>query len=161
MSQGSGFPAVQKKFGSLLFTGLALCLGGCVSLSLYQNPAIANKFDPQTAYAPFQPQEVYFFLSKDAFPQELRSIPVAALLTPWSSEWTYKELIREFQRKAAEVGANAVVFDHVETSNLSYGFLKYSGQATAYRLFRQDPSENVDLSTAPYGTQNPDLSRFQ
>jgi hypothetical protein len=151
-------PEREKRLRFLSCWTLVWSLGGC-AIGLYQYPAIAQKIDYQTSYPPYQAQEVYFFLSKDAFPADTRSIPVATLLTPANVQWTYRDLVREFQKKAAEIGADAVVFDQVGSSNLSYGFRIYSGTATAYRLFKKDPSEDVDLSNAPYGTQDPDLNR--
>jgi hypothetical protein len=40
---------------------------------------------------------------------------------------------------------------------MDYGFLYYTSHATAYRLFKQSPTEDVDLRTSQYGTQTPDL----
>jgi len=148
----------SEKLLRLLFcTGLALGLGGC-AIGFYAYPAMAQRVDDQTAYPALKPAEVYFFLSKEAFPQGLRSIPVATLLTPWQAEWSYGDLVREFQKKAAEVGANAIIFDGVGTSKKDMGLLIYHGHAIAYRLFKQSPSEDMDLSSTQYGTQNPDLS---
>jgi hypothetical protein len=147
-----------KKFLSFLFcAGLALGLGGC-AVSLYQYPAVVNRFDRKISYPALQPTEVYFFLSKDAFPQGLQSVPVGSLRAPSNTEWSRKDLLREFQAKAAEIGANALVFDYVQPGDEAYGFRIYKGSATAYRLFKNDPSEDVDLSSTRHGTQDPDLS---
>jgi hypothetical protein len=137
---------------------LPLSLGGCV-FSLYQYPAIARIYDPQASYPPLKTGEIYFFLSKDAFPPGLRSVEVGTLLTPEGAQWSGKKLVLEFQGKAAEIGANAVVFDSAGINKMDYGFLYYTGHAVAYRLFRQSASEDVDLSTSQYGTQNPDLRK--
>jgi hypothetical protein len=143
----------------LFFAGLALGLGGCVTL--YDYPAVAKRFDSQVSFAALQPNEVYFFLSKDAFPADIQSTPVGTLFTPQDSQWTDQKLVGEFQKKAAEMGANAVVFESVQTNKLLFGFLYYTGTATAYRLFRQSPSEAADLSATQYGTQNPDLQKVK
>jgi hypothetical protein len=161
-----GMENTAKKFRSpksilLLFCAvLALGLGGC-SAFLYDYPAVARDFDSPTPFPPLKPGEVYFFLSKDAFPQDLQSVPVCTLFSAQNSQWTRKKLIEEFQEKAAEVGANAVVFNHIDTGKLDYGFLYYTGYATAYRLFKQSPSEDVDLSATDYGTQDPDLGKVK
>jgi len=151
----------RTEFGKMLKfmvpAALALGLAGC-GITLHQYPASADRYDSQAAYPALQPQEVYFFLSKDAFPPDLRFVPVARLWAPWNAEWSYQDLLREFQKKAAEIGANAVVFERVSTSKLDYGYLCYSGQAIAYRLYAQNPPEAADLSSAQYGTQTPDLS---
>jgi hypothetical protein len=161
-----GMENTAKKFRSpksilLLFCAvLALGLGGC-SAFLYDYPAVARDFDSPTPFPPLKPGEVYFFLSKDAFPQDLQSVPVCTLFSAQNSQWTRKKLIEEFQEKAAEVGANAVVFNHIDTGKLDYGFLYYTGYATVYRLFKQSPSEDVDLSATDYGTQDPDLGKVK
>jgi hypothetical protein len=156
-------PKESRPRKSILFlfcVGLALGLCGC-SAFLYDYPAVAKNFDSQTPFPPLKPEEVYFFLSKDAFPQDLQSVPVCTLFTAQNSQWTRKQLIQEFQKKAAEVGANAVVFNHIDTGKLDFGFLYYTGYASAYRLFKQSPSEDVDLSATDYGTQDPDLSKVK
>ena len=150
----------KKAAGWALAFGLLLALNSC-AVSLYNYPATARMFDSQSSFPALRPQEVYFFLSKDAFPPDLQSVPVGTLLTPWNNQWSYQDLVREFLKKAAEIGANAVVFDRVQRSKMDYGFLSYSGQATAYRLYKQDPSEEVDLSSSQYGTQTPDPSRVK
>lgn len=150
-----------KRFRSfLLYAPLALSLGGC-AIGLYEYPAKAVKVDPETTFPAFKISEVYFFLSKEAFPGDLQSIPVATLLTPWEAEWTYEQIIQEFQKKAAEIGANAVVFDDVQSSNEQFGYRIFRGHATAYRLFKESPSEDVDLSSSQYGTQTPDLQKVK
>ena len=143
----------------LFFAGLALGLGGCVAL--YDYPAVAKRFDSQVSFTALRPDEVYFFLSKDAFPADIQSTPVGTLFTPQNSQWTDQKLVGEFQKKAAEMGANAVIFESVQTNKLFFGFLYYTGTATAYRLFKQSPSEDADLSATQYGTQNPDLQRVK
>ncbi len=152
---------IKKKgsniLGVLFCAGLALGWGGC-AVGLYQYPAVAQMADPQASYPALQPSEVYFFISKDAFPKELQSGFVGTLMSPSNTQWTRKDLIREFQKKAAEIGANAIIFDRVQPSNEGFGFQIYQAGASAYRLFKQSPSEDVDLSSAKYGTQDPDLS---
>ncbi len=137
----------------------ALGLGGCVGL--YDPPAVAKRPDDQVSYPALRPNEVYFFISKDAFPPDLQSVPLGTLWTPQDSQWTAPKLDREFQKKAAEIGANAVVFESVQTGKLLFGFLYYTGYATAYRLFKDNPMEDVDLSSSQYGTQNPDLQKVK
>lgn len=150
-----------KKTQVFLFcAGLALGLCGC-AIGLYDHPAVAKDFDSQTPYPPLKPEEVYFFLSQDAFPAGFQSVPVCTLFSPQDSEWSRNKLILEFQKKAAEVGANAVIFSKVDVGKLEMGLLCYSGYATAYRLFKQSPSEDVDISAAPYGTQDPDLLKVK
>lgn len=144
----------------LLCVSLTLSLGGC-AIGLYEYPAKAVKVDPETSFPAFKTSEVYFFLSKEAFPGDLQSIPVATLLTPWEAEWTYEQIIQEFQKKAAEVGANAIVFEDVQSSNQQFGYRIFRGRATAYRLFKASPSEDVDLSSSEYGTQTPDLQKVK
>jgi hypothetical protein len=139
---------------------LALALGGC-SLLHQKTGAVARPIETDTIFPPLKPQQVYFFLSPDAFPLDLHSVPVAEILTPWNSQWTYQDLLLQFQAKAAEVGANAIVFDHVGKSKLDMGYLAYDGHATAYRLYRDTSSQTVDLSSYQYGTQNPDLSKVK
>lgn len=116
-----------------------------------------RKFDSQSSLPALQPNEVYFFLAKENFPADLQSLPVGTLTTPPNSQWTYNKLVSEFQKKAAEMGANAVVFEKVEKDKLEYGFLYYKGFATVYRLYKQEPVEDVDLSSSPNGTQMPNL----
>jgi hypothetical protein len=147
----------RKIIGFLLCAAMALGLDGC-AVGLYQYPAVAQLADPQYSFPALQPNEVYFFLSKDAFPKDLQSAPVGSLMSPSNSEWTRKDLIREFQKKAAEIGATAIIFDRVQPSNEGFGFKIYQAGATAYRLFKQSPTEDVDLSSTQYGTQDPDLS---
>ncbi|HEY5039919.1 MAG TPA: hypothetical protein VIJ93_12675 [bacterium] len=150
------FSRSKKFLGFLFCSGLALGLGGC-AVGLYHSPAVAEKVDPKTSYPPLDPNEVYFFLSKDAFPQGLLSVPVGSIRAPSNTEWARKDLIREFQKKAAEIGANAIVFDSVQPGDEAFGYRIYKGIATCYRLFKKDPSEDVDLSSTRYGTQDPDL----
>ncbi len=137
---------------------LALALSGC-SLLHQKAGAVARLIERDTIFPPLETQQVYFFLSPEAFPPGIQSVQVAEILTPWNSQWTYQDLILQFQAKAAEVGANAVVFDHVGKSKLDMGYLAYDGRATAYRLYRVRSSQEADLSSSQYGTQNPDLSR--
>ncbi len=151
-------PSGSNNFLSFFFfAGLALSIGGCGFTLLYEYPAVVKKFDPQASLPALQPNEIYFFLSKDAFPPDLQSVAVGTLLTPPNSQWSYEKLIQGFQKKAAEIGANAVVFDKVERDKLEFGFYYYKALATAYRLYKQSPPEDVDLSATQYGTQNPDL----
>ncbi len=139
---------------------LALGLGGC-AVGLYDSPAVAKGVDAQVSFPALKSEEVYFFLSKEAFPADLQSTPVGTLYTPENSQWTDKKLVGEFQKKAAEIGANAVVFESIQTGKLLYGFLYYTGYATAYRLYKENPLEDADLSSTQYGTQNPDLQKVK
>ena len=143
--------------GALFCVVLALGWGGC-AVGLYQYPAVAQMADPQSSYLALQPGEVYFFISQEAFPKDLQSVLVGTLMSPSDSQWTRKDLIREFQKKAAEIGANAIIFNRVQPTNEGFGFRIYQAGATAYRLFKQNPSEDADLSSTQYGTQDPDLS---
>jgi hypothetical protein len=149
----------QIIFRFIFCAGLALDLGGCVSL--YDYPAVAKRFDSQSSFPALQTSEVYFFLSKEAFPTDLQFVPVGTLFTPENSQWTDPKLVGEFQKKAAEIGANAVVFESIQTNKLLFGFLYYTGYATAYRLYKDNPTEDVDLSSTQYGTQNPDLQKVK
>ncbi len=143
----------------LLCAGLALGLGGCATLA--NGPAVVKMIDYQDAFTALRPNEVYFFLSKDAFPPGLQAAAVGTLWTPENSQWTYDQLVSGFQAGAAGIGANAVVFEGVRTHPLLFGSLYYTGYATAYRLYKQSPSEDVDLSASQYGTQNPDLHKVK
>jgi hypothetical protein len=143
----------------LLCAGLALGLGGCMTLG--NGPAVVKMIDYQDTFTALRPSEVYFFLSKDAFPPGLQSVAVGTLWTPTTSQWTYGQLVSGFQAGAAGIGANAVVFEGVGTHPLLFGGLYYTGYATAYRLYKQSPSEDVDLSASQYGTQNPDLHKVK
>jgi hypothetical protein len=142
------------------FLILALSFGGC-SLLHQKTGAVSRLIERDTIFPPLEPAQVYFFLSPEAFPVGLHSVPVAEILTPWNSQWTYQDLIQQFQAKAAEVGANAVVFDHVGKSKLDMGYLAFDGHATAYRLYQVQSSQPADLSSTQFGTQNPDLSRVK
>jgi hypothetical protein len=82
-------------------------------------------------------------------------------LPPQRCEWSDQKLISEFQEKAAENGANAVIFDSVNTIKTEFGFFVYTGHATCYRLYKQDPTEEVDLSSSQYGTQTPNLKEVK
>lgn len=144
-----------KNIGFLILVLSALGLSGCVTL--YQYPAVVQKQDGQGDYAALKTAEVYFFRSKEAFPPDFQSVPVCTLMTPQGSQWSAQKLCSEFMVKAAENGANSVVFDSVGINDLSFGFVYYTGHATAYRLYKQSPTEDVDLSAAPNGTQTPDL----
>ncbi len=143
----------------LFCAALVLGSGGCVSL--YDSPAVAKKWDDQFSYPALRSNEVYFFLSKDAFPADLQSTPVGTLFTPQYSQWTAQKLVGKFQMKAAEIGANAVVFESLQKNKLLFGFLYYTGYATAYRIYKDNPAEGADLSNTQYGTQNPDLQKVK
>ena len=130
-------------------------LGGC--LTLYDYPAVVKRLDSQ-AYPVLTPGQVYFFISKEAFPPDLQAVPLATLYTPQGSQWSDSKLIAEFQAGAAAIGANAVIFESIQKNPLDVGFLYYTGYATAYRLYKNDPQENIDLSSSQYGTQTPDLT---
>ncbi len=153
-------PNLFKQVHILFTIWLVLSLSGC-SLFLQKHSALARISDPEVSFTPLSTQEVYYFISKEAFPPELQYLPVAELLTPYPSQWTYRDLVQEFQKKAAEVGANAVVFDRVNKTKLDFGYWAYEGHATAYRLYRQTPKEDVDLSASQFGTQDPDLSKVK
>ncbi len=147
----------QKLLSLILGAGFALGLCGC-ALTFYHYPATAQTFDPEASFAALKPDEVYFFISKEAFPPGLQSVPVGYLFSPLNTNWSYQDIIQEFQKKAAEIGANAVVFEKLNVEGGGIGYGVYKGRATAYRLFKQNPSEDVDLSSTQYGTQNPDLT---
>jgi hypothetical protein len=147
-------------FGLIFCVGLTLGLAGC-AVTLYDWPAVAQKLNGEANYPPLKASEVYFFLSKEAFPPDLQWAQVCTLLPPQRCEWSDKKLISEFQAKAAEYGANAVIFDEVNTVKTEFGFFVYTGRATCYRLYKQDPSEDVDLSGSQYGTQDPNLKEVK
>jgi hypothetical protein len=150
----------QKYLVFLFSAGLALGLCGC-AIGLYDPPAVVRNDDSQASLPPLKTSEVYFFLSTAAFPPGLQSVPLGTLYTPEDSQWSREKLIQKFQERAAEIGANAVVFTKVGTGKMAMGFLFYTGYATAYRLFKQNPSEDLDLSSSEYGTQNPDLRKVE
>ena len=126
-------------------------------MTLYDAPPLVKMFEIKAPYPSIHPAEVYFFLSKDAFPPDLQWAPLGTMETPENSQWSDEKLVGEFQKTAAEIGANAVVFDSVETRLMTLGFLYYTGHATAYRLFKQSSLELADLSSTQYGTQTPNL----
>ncbi len=151
----------SKKYRVFLFgVGLALGLGGC-GIGLYDDPAVVRNDYSQAPLPPLKTNDVYFFLSTAAFPPDLVSVPLGTLYTPEDSQWSRAKLIQKFQERAAQIGANAVVFNKIGTGKMAMGFLFYTGYATAYRLFKQSPSEDVDLSASEYGTQNPDLRKVE
>jgi hypothetical protein len=156
MNRGVRTAGPLNFFAFLLLTLSMLGGGGCV-VSLYQYPAVVQKLDGQGDYPALKAQEVYFFRSKEAFPPDLQAVPVCTLMTPQDSQWSAEKLCSQFQEKAAENGANAVVFESVGINKMDYGFLYYTSHATAYRLYKQSPTEDVDLSASQYGTQTPDL----
>ncbi len=143
----------------ILSAVLMLWLGGC--LTLRNDSAVIKNIDNQDTFPAIQTNQVYFFLSKDAFPPDLQQIPVGTLWTPENSQWTYAQVVERFQEKAAEIGANAVVFESLGKNELLYGNLYYSGYATAYRLFQQDTRVAADLSASQYGTQSPNLQKVK
>ena len=134
-----------RRLGWLTLLGLVGC--GC-AVTLYQYPAVVHKTDGSVDYHPLAVEEVYFFRSPEAFPPGLRWVEVCELLTPQDSQWPAQKLVSEFQARSAENGANAVVFDSVGIHKMDYGFLYYTGHATAYRLYRRNPAEDVDLSSS-------------
>ncbi len=150
----------RKIFGFICGVGLMIGSAGC-AVTLYDWPAVAQKLDGEGSYPALNTSEVYFFLSKEAFPPDLHWVEVCTLLPPQRCEWSDRKLISEFQVKAAENGANAVIFDSVNTIKTEFGFFVYTGRATCYRLYKQDPSEDVDLSSSQYGTQAPNLTEVK
>lgn len=149
---------VFNRLGPVFFAGLLMGLCGCAAY-LYDPPAAFKPMENQPAFPALRPDQVYFFLSKDAFPPDLQAIPMGTLFTPEGSQWSEKKLVEQFQIAAAGVGANAIIIEGVQTSNMSFGFLYYTGYATAYRLYKGDSSVNVDLSQTDYGTQDPDMAK--
>jgi len=114
-------------------------------------------YESREPFPALKPSEVYFFISKDAFPPDLLWVPVGSLDTPENGEWSYVKLVAGFQKRAAEIGGNAVVFENVRTWLMTLGFLYYTSHADVYRLFKKSPLEDVDLSSSQYGTQTPNL----
>jgi len=132
-----------------------MILNGCV-VTLVHYQAKAKIIDPRASYPPVDPGKVYFFPSKDDFPQEIYAAKIAELVSPMNSNWNYDDLLREFRKKAGELGANAIVLERVDTENAGLSSLIYKGSATAYRLRREDPAETLDPGSFYKATQNPD-----
>jgi hypothetical protein len=142
-------------FLTLLGAGLALGLGGCAA-TLINYSAEAKKIDPQTSYPPVEPYKVVFFSSKGDFPPDLHAVLVADLSSPMNTNWSYDALLREFLKKAGELGANAVVLERLDKEDTGLSDVIYKGTATAYRITKQNQSEIPDLNSFYGATQNPD-----
>jgi hypothetical protein len=133
---------------------LILGLNGC-TVTLIQYPVNAQLYDSKTTYPPFDPAVVFFFPSKNDLPSNLQAIPVAEMVSPDNSTYTYENLLDEFRKKAGAVGANAVVIERVDTQDVALDHPLYRGRAIAYRLYKDNPSDNLDLSSFASATQNP------
>jgi hypothetical protein len=143
-----------------LILGLIPCaflifgLNGC-TVTLIQYPVNAQLYDSKTTYPPFDPSIVVFFSAKKDLPSNLQTIAVGEMVSPDNSTYTYQDLLDEFRKKAGEIGANAVVIERVDTVDASLTHPLYRGRAIAYRLYKDNPSENLDLSSFSNATQNP------
>ena len=146
---------LKATFWFLTWSGFSLGLAGCV-VTIVHPAAEAGKLYSQDSYPPLEPSKVFFFPSKGDFPPDFKVVQVADLKSPPNSDWDYEFLVREFQKKAGDLGANAVVLERVDRENAGLSSLIYKGTATAYRLTGLGSSEASNLKSCFKATQNPD-----
>jgi len=139
----------------LLGTGLILGLNGCAE-HLVHFSATANMLESQGPYPTIDTDKVTYFPSKEDLPVDLHKITVAELISPEHSNWSYEELLTEFQKKAGELGANVIVLERVDTENGEAGNTIYKGRGIAYRFYRDNPTEFLNLTSYYKATQVPD-----
>jgi hypothetical protein len=130
--------------------GLTVVLNGCIHW-----PIDIKKNYSQVPYPPVNENEVVFIPSVVDFPLNSKAIRVADLASNSSNYESYQVLLKMFQKKAGELGANVVVLDRTDMQNNWVDNVLYFGTATAYRLYKKNPSENLDLRYYFKASQSP------
>jgi hypothetical protein len=144
-----------KVFGFIFCVMSVFGLSGCAG-TLVRYPADANMIDSHGPYPIVDADKVVYFPTKEDLPTDLHMIAIAELVSPANSNWTFGDLVMEFQKKAGELGANAIVLERVDTENNGSERPAYKGKAMAYRFYKETPSEFYDMKSSYKSTQMPD-----